>query len=234
MDYLTRREIMKYGLLAGAVLFRPSVVFPAETGSLQSFRQSYPLTISVLKNAYNNEMDAHNSYIAFSHKAHKDNYPNISYLFTTFATSESIHAALFKKALTGLGVDIDYERDGLVDVLTTKKNLRKAAKHELELIKTFYPQAIKKITPEKHENAVRYCRYSWQSHMQHKSHIEDVHRWSGIFFSKVAEKIEEEEMRYLVCRFCGSTETEIPPNVCPICRQPSVHYELIERKTYSE
>ena len=63
MDYLTRREIMKYGLLAGAVLFRPSVVFPAETGSLQSFRQSYPLTISVLKNAYNNEMDAHNSYI---------------------------------------------------------------------------------------------------------------------------------------------------------------------------
>ena len=192
------------------------------------------MTISVLKNAYKNEMDAHSSYVAFSRQAFKENYPNISYLFTTFATSESIHAGLFKKTLADLGVDIDDDRGRQIDVLTTKKNLRKAAKHEMELIKIFYPDAVNEIKPEKHENAVRYCRYSWQSHMQHQSYIEDIHRWTGIFFSKVAEKIEEEEMRYLVCHFCGSTETDIPPKICPICRQSSIHYKQIERTAYSD
>jgi len=230
MEYLTRRDLIKHGCLASAVFFTPSVVFPGITE--QSARRIYPLTISALKNAYKNEMDAHSSYVAFSRQALKDSYPNICYLFTTFATSESIHAGLFKKTLADLGVDLDDDRDRQIDVLTTKKNLRKAAKHELELIKTFYPDAINKIKPEKHENAVRYCRYSWQSHMQHRGHIEDVHRWSGIFFSKVAAKIEGAEMRYFICRFCGSTEKEIPPNICPICRQSSSHYKLIERTAY--
>jgi rubrerythrin len=189
----------------------------------------YPLTISVLKDAYKNEMDAHSSYVAFSRQALRDGYPNICYLFTTFATSESIHADLFKKTLADLGVDIYDNLDRQIDVLTTKNNLRKAAKHELELINTFYPSAINRIKPEEHETAVRYCRYSWQSHMQHRDHIEDVHRWSGIFFNKVAEKIEEKDMRYFVCRFCGSTEREIPPKICPICRQSSIHYKLVRR-----
>jgi rubrerythrin len=232
MEHMTRRDLIKYGCLAGAFIFAPSAVFPADTK--QSVPGMYPLTISVLKDAYKNEVDAHSSYVAFSRQAFKDDYPNISYLFTTFATSESIHADLFKKTLGDLGVGIEDEHDRQVEVLATRDNLRKAAKHELELIKIFYPKAIKKITPEKHENAVRYCRYSWQSHMQHKSHIEDVHRWSGIFFSKVAEAIEEEEMRYLVCRFCGSTEKEIPPKICPICRQSSTNYKLIERTAYIE
>ena len=231
MEYLTRRDLIKYGCLAGAVFFTPSVVFPANTKKFAG--GLYPLTISVLKDAYKNEMDAHSSYIAFSRQALKDSYPNICYLFTTFATSESIHAGLFKKALADLGIDLEDDRDRQVDVLTTKKNLRKAAKHELELIKNFYPDAINKIKPEKYENAVRYCRYSWQSHMQHRDHIEDIHRWSGIFFSKVAEKIEEEEMQYLVCHFCGSTEREIPQKICPICRQSSIHYKLVDRTAYS-
>jgi len=231
MEYLTRRDLIKYGCLAGAVFFTPSVVFPANTKKFAG--GLYPLTISVLKDAYKNEMDAHSSYIAFSRQALKDSYPNICYLFTTFATSESIHAGLFKKALADLGIDLEDDRDRQVDVLTTKKNLRKAAKHELELIKNFYPDAINKIKPEKYENAVRYCLYSWQSHMQHRDHIEDIHRWSGIFFSKVAEKIEEEEMQYLVCHFCGSTEREIPQKICPICRQSSIHYKLVERTAYS-
>jgi rubrerythrin len=232
MEYLTRRNLIKYGCLAGAVFFTPSAVFP--TSKSKSVRGIYPLTISVLKDAYKNEMDAHSSYVAFSRQAFKENYPNISYLFTTFATSESIHAGLFKKALADLGLDLDDDRDRQIEVFTTKKNLRKTAKHELELIKIFYPDAINKIKPEKHENAVRYCRYSLQSHMQHQNYIEDIDRWSGVFFSKVAEKIEEEEMRYLVCHFCGSTETDIPPKICPICRQSSIHYKLIERTAYSD
>ena len=232
MEYLTRRNLIKYGCLAGAVFFTPSAVFPANKS--KSVREIYPLTISVLKDAYKKEMDAHSSYTAFSRQALKENYPNISYLFTTFAASESIHAGLFKKTLADLGLDLDDDRDRQIEVFTTKKNLRKAAKHELELIKTFYRDAITKIKPEKHETAVRYCRYSWQSHMQHRDRIEDVHRWSGIFFSKVAAKIEGEEMRYLVCHICGSTETVIPPEICPICRQSSIHYKLIERTAYSD
>jgi rubrerythrin len=230
MEYLTRRDLIKHGWLAGAVLFTPSVVLPAFTK--QSARGMYPSTISVLKDAYKNKMDDYSSYVLFSRQALKDSYPNICYLFTTFATSESIHAGLFKKTLSDLGVDLDDDRNRQIDALTAKRNLRKAAKHELELIKTFYPEAINKIKPEKHENAVRYCRYSWQSHMQHRGYIEDVHRWAGIFFSKVAEKSEEEEMRYFVCYFCGSTEKEIPPKICPICRQSSSHYKLIERTAY--
>jgi rubrerythrin len=159
----------------------------------------------------------------------KDSYPNIAYLFKTFATSESIHAGLFKKALADLAVTFEAEGDRQVKVLSTKKNLRKAARHELELIKNFYPQAIKRIKTEKHENALKYFHYSWQSHKQHRSYIEDIDRWSGIFFGMVAKTIEKEDLQFVVCRFCGSTESEIPPETCPVCRQPSAHYEKITR-----
>lgn len=119
MEYLTRRDLIKYGWLAGAVLFTPSVVLPVFT--MQSARGMYPLTISVLKVAYKNKMDAHSSYVEFSRQALKDNYPNICYLFTTFATSESIHANLFKKPLADLGWTLTTTATGRLTFLPPRK-----------------------------------------------------------------------------------------------------------------
>lgn len=227
--HITRRDFIKICSAAGALIIAPRsgiAVSAQEAAGL-----NYPLTIATLKAAYENEMDARSSYTAFSQQAIKDRYPNIAYLFKTFATSESIHAGLFKKALADLDIALEAGGDRQVEVLSTKKNLRKAARHELELIKNFYPQAIKRIKTEKHENALRYCHYSWQSHKQHRNYIEDIDRWSGIFFSMVAETIEKKDLQFVVCRFCGSTESEIPPETCAVCGQTSTHYEKITRPT---
>ena len=231
MRHFTRRNFIKICSTAGALIIGPRTniaVYAQKAAGL-----TYPLTIAALKDAYENEMDARNSYIAFSRQALKDSYPNIAYLFKTFATSESIHAGLFKKALADLAVTLEVEGDRQVEVLSTKKNLRKAARHELELIKIFYPQAIERIRTENHANGIRFCHYAWQSHKQHRDYIEDIDRWSGMFFGMVAEAIEKEDLQFVVCRFCGSTESAIPPEICPICSQSSRHYEKITRPIQS-
>lgn len=231
MKYLSRRQFMRLGYLAGVTLVHPSAVFSSDSPKSP---QMYPLTISTLNNAYKQEMDAHTSYVAFSRKAAADKYPNIAYLFTTFATSEQIHAGLFGKTLADLGVTVDYDHDRQVGIVSTRENLSKAAKHEIELIEIFYPQSIDKIKPEKQDLAITYCRYAWQSHMQHRQHLEDIKRWSGLFFDRVAATIEAEHMQFVVCSFCGSTESEIPKKTCPICLQSSDRYRPVKRTDFSD
>lgn len=54
----------------------------------------YPITIAILKDAYAQEKLAAERYVVFSRKAAEEAYPNIAYLFTAMAASETIHAKL--------------------------------------------------------------------------------------------------------------------------------------------
>jgi hypothetical protein len=58
---------------------------------------NFPVTIAVLKAAYEAEKVASGHYVGYTRKAVEEKYPNIAYLFTAFAASENIHAENYRQ-----------------------------------------------------------------------------------------------------------------------------------------
>lgn len=188
----------------------------------------YPKTISVLETAYNGEIQAFHTYVAYAEKANSENYTNIAKLFVALAASEAIHAHNFKTLLSELGVEVTEPREIQIEVSVTKENLNKATKVELQEIDTKYPQFIKKIEPEKHEGAIRNITYAWESEKQHRALIRKIQSGTGMFFGMLSKKIEETPMEYFVCQNCGSTLRELPQGNCPICKLSALNYKKIK------
>lgn len=188
----------------------------------------YPLTLTLLKEAYWSEMTAFRHYDGYIQKALSEEYANIAYLFSALSISEKIHADNYKSLIISLGSSIKNKE---IDVSTknTKKNLNIAAIKELEKINKFYPEIIKKISTESHDPSIVNCMYSWKSHKQHAAMIRDIKKYSGIFFGILAEKIERMNPNYYVCEICGSTVDEKPEIPCEICNYHVSHYQNIDR-----
>ncbi len=225
---LSRRHFIQLGLLSGSAFLLPSSAFGKILNS--KVHPSYPQTIAALQRSYEQEVGAHRSYVAFSKKAKKENYPNISYLFTAFATSELIHSRIFRELLIELNAGVEKIPGGKIRIAPTKANLKKAANHEIDLIEKFYPESMRIIRREKNQAALTICRYSWESHLQHHDKIHKINKWTNRFFNTVAGIIEKETTLYYVCFQCGSTLAGIPGKTCPICYESSKHYKMIDRK----
>ena len=185
-------------------------------------------TIHVLKDAYVSEMIASKHYSGFCRKADKEKYPNIAYLFLAFSISEKTHADNYRRILTALSTEIA-EPDIEALVLDTKSNLRKAAKNELIKIEKTYPDYLLRLGAESHDQAVINCMYSWKSHCQHEEKINEVRRYSKLFFNSVAREIEGMKLDFHVCDICGSTVDEAPNAPCGICNYPVSHYQKVKR-----
>jgi len=196
---------------------------------LVNAQSKYPETISVLKAAYNGEVQAFHKYLAYAQKANSENYPSIANLFVALAKSESIHARNFKGLLTELGVELEGIERLEIKVSSTKKNLKNATEVELNEIDKKYPKFLQKIKPEKQEAAICYITYAWNSEKQHRDLIKRIQSATGIFFGMLAKKMEETLAQYFVCRNCGSTLTELPKDTCPICNESVSHYEKLKR-----
>ena len=190
----------------------------------------FPLTTKILKEAYNAELMANGNYDGYCQKALSENYPNIAYLFSALQISEKIHAENYKKLIISLGSMLDVPELSLL-ISDTKTNLNNAAKNELIKIKETYPVFIEKLSAESHDQAVVYCMYSWKSHKQHIEIISDIKKYSGIFFSPLAKKIERMRPNYYVCEICGATVDEKPKAPCDICNYPLFHFKYLERPT---
>jgi len=59
--------------------------------------------------------------------------------------------------------------------------------------------------------------------------ITDIKKYSGLFFSILAKKIEEMNPNYYVCEICGSTVDEKPETPCEICNYHVSHYQKLDR-----
>jgi rubrerythrin len=188
----------------------------------------FPITIAVLKSAYRAEKLACEHYVRYSQKASHEKYPNIAYLFTAFSISEKIHAQNYKSILTSLSADTE-EPEFEFLIRDTKANLIKASAGELEKIRKTYPNFLRKLKKESHDQAIINCMYSWKSHKQHKSKISEIEKYSKLFFGSVAKKIEEMKFDFHVCEVCGSTIDEAPKNPCDICNFPILHYHRVKR-----
>ncbi|MDA3895869.1 MAG: hypothetical protein PF482_06965 [Desulfobacteraceae bacterium] len=193
--------------------------------------RQYPLTLNILKKAYWAEITAHKHYNKYCQKAFSEDYPNIAYLFSVLSVSEKIHADNYKKIIISLSSTIE-AKEISVSIGNTKKNLNTAAKKELEKINKFYPEILKELSSESHDQAVINCMYSWQSHQQHKKMITDIKNNSGFFFKHLAKKIENMKPNFYVCEICGSTVDEKPTIPCEICNYPVSHYMELERPAY--
>jgi len=181
--------------------------------SVAGAQSKYSETIAALQVAYDNEMQAHLNYLAYAQKAKSENYPNMAYLFSSFAASEWIHARNFKKALLDLGVQVKEIPKLEVKVSSTKRNLRSGIDFEIADIDERYPQFLEKINPEK----------------QHRDLLQKMQSGTGIFFGVLAKKIEETSVEYFVCQVCGSTVIELPQEGCSICKVPLSQYKVVER-----
>ena len=131
MDKDRRVFIKNMALVGGGILFllSPTKIFGKELGKQSTSIErlgdgylNYKKTIMILKKAYAREIQAHLAYIKFSRKALEEGYPNIAYLFQSFAVAESIHARNFINVLVSLGNRPDSPAEKF-KVLSTRENL---------------------------------------------------------------------------------------------------------------
>lgn len=187
----------------------------------------YPHTTQAMQERYADEMRAYQNYAVFSQKAIEEGYPNIAYLFTSLAESEFIHARNFRARLRELGTEPRPVSGLDVKASSTKSNLNAAVTVEAHEIDYKYPDIVKLISPENHQQSIDATTWAWQSEAQHRNLIikmqKNVVRWWGI----VSSKIEERPVTYYVCQVCGSTLVAIPKETCPICASPASEYKQI-------
>lgn len=228
----SRRDILHLSILASIGL-PLSRVFAASEKAAPPEKGKFPLTVAVLKEAFVVETMASRHYVGFAHNALEERYPNIAYMFLAFSESEKIHADNYRNILLPLG-ESPKEPVSRITVSDTRDNLRTAAKNELDKIKHTYPEYLKRLQAEANEPSVVHCMYSWKSHQQHEEEIKKIIRYSGLFFDRVAKRIEGGSPDYFVCNHCGSTISEPPKIACIICHYPMKYYRRIERPSLSK
>lgn len=226
---ISRRQVLYFSALLScsySISNLPCFAIADDNSNYSGIR--YPLTLTLLKEAYWAEMTASRHYDGYIQKALSEEYPNIAYLFSALSISEKIHADNYKSLIISLGSSIK-NKDINVSIKNTKDNLNIAATKELEKINKFYPEIIKKLSTESHNQSVVNCMYSWKSHKQHAAMITDIKKYSGLFFGILAKKIEEMNPNYYVCEICGSTVDEKPETPCEICNYHVSHYQKLDR-----
>lgn len=193
-------------------------------------RDRFPVTIEVLCEGYVSEMTASRRYREYCRRALSDEFPNIAYTFAALAVSEEIHASNYSKILNDLGTFIHEEKPSL-SISNTKKNLKDAARGEMEKITKIYPDFLKRLSVESYDRAIVNCMYSLKSHRQHEKEIRLIAKFAGLFFGAVSHEIEKKNLDFHVCKICGSTLDARPDMPCEICNYPLSYYEKIPRPT---
>ena len=190
----------------------------------------FPVTVEVLCEGYQSEISASRRYRQYCRQALSDKFPNIAYTFAALAVSEEIHANNYLKILNDLGTFVHEEKADIL-ITHTKKNLKDAARREMEKITDTYPGFLKRLSAESYDRAIVNCMYSLKSHRQHEKEIRLVAKFAGQFFGAVSRKIEKKKLYFHVCRICGSTLDVRPDMPCEICNYPLSYYEKIPRPT---
>ena len=227
MDKISRRQFLYISAFL-PLSYHLSIVVASPGENKLDANYLFPITIAILKSAYLSEKLASEHYVGYSRKAVQEKYHNIAYLFSALEVSEKIHAENYKKILTSLSAEPE-ELEFEILILDTKANLMKASDNELLKIQKTYPDFLDKLKQESCEEAIVKCTYSWKSHQQHLSQLNEIRKYSPQFFGSVAKKIEEMKLDFHVCEICGSTINEVPKTPCEICNNPKSLYQRVKR-----
>ncbi len=226
----TRRRFLRISILSAALYpILPAGLSLAGENAVGK-GDSFPVTIRVLCEGYQSEINASRCYRQYCQRALSDEFPNIAYTFAALAVSEKIHANNYSIILNDLGTFVHEEKPAM-PVSNTKKNLKDAARSEMEKITNTYPDFLKRLSVESYDRAIVNCMYALKSHRQHETEIRLIARYAGLFFGAVSHEIEKKNLDFHVCKICGSTLDVRPDMPCEICNYPLSYYEKISRPT---
>jgi rubrerythrin len=159
-----------------------------------------------LKAAFAGESQANRKYLAFAKKAEDEGYPQVAKLFKAAAAAETIHAHNHLRILGG--------------IKGTAENLREAVEGETYEFKTMYPEFLAEAAEEGDKQA------GWSFNIANE--VEKVH--AGLY-RKAAEALKQNkdipQVEYYVCRVCGNTVENNPPDKCPICGAPAKSFDKV-------
>jgi rubrerythrin len=146
-----------------------------------------------LMEAFAGESQANRRYLAFAKQAEKEGNPQVAKLFRAAAEAETVHAHAHLQAAGG--------------IKTTAENLKNAIAGETHEFKEMYPEMIAAAQAEGHKAAERSFTYA--------NEVEKVH--AGLYEKALANLEKLENVDYFVCRVCGYTCENEPPEKCPVC-----------------
>jgi rubrerythrin len=146
-----------------------------------------------LMEAFAGESQANRRYLAFAKQAEKEGYHQVAKLFRAAAEAETVHAHAHLQAAGG--------------IKTTAENLKSAIAGETHEFKEMYPEMIEAAQAEGHQAAKRSFTYA--------NEVEKVH--AGLYEKALANLDKQENVDYFVCRVCGYTCENEPPEKCPVC-----------------
>lgn len=150
-------------------------------------------TLKNLQDAFAGESQANRKYLAFAQKAEDEFLHGVAKLFRAVAEAETIHAHKHFRVMDG--------------VKSTKENLKEALAGETHEFKSMYPQMIADAKEEGQKSAEISFNYA--------NEVEKMH---GELYAKAMEDPDKFPVQdYYVCKICGATIPNEPPDKCPVC-----------------
>jgi len=160
-----------------------------------------------LEKAFAGESQANRRYLAYSHKADDEGFPEVARILRAIGEAETIHALNHLRIM------------GVVD--STKSNLAKAVEGEEYEVKEMYPEFVKQAGKEKSDRAKKTFSYAMEVEKEHAKILKEV--------QKMVEQGKDVETKNLmVCPGCGYTMWDKIPDVCPVCGATKDVFEEIE------
>jgi rubrerythrin len=150
-----------------------------------------------LMEAFAGESQANRRYLAFAKEAEKEGYHQVAKLFRAAAEAETVHAHAHLKVAGG--------------IKTTAENLKSAISGETHEFQEMYPEMIAAAQAEGNKAAERSFTYA--------NEVEKVH--AALYEKALANLDKQGEVDYFVCRVCGYTCENEPPEKCPVCNSGS-------------
>jgi rubrerythrin len=172
--------------------------------------------------AFAGESQARNRYTYFASQAKKDEYVQISEIFTETANQEKEHAKRLFKLLEGGEVEVAAAFPAGV-IGTTLDNLKEAAAGENYEYTDMYPGFAKTAVEEGFEEIAEIFKAIAVAEKQHEKRY--LALAANVTNGKVFKKDNPVVWR---CQNCGYLhEGDSAPEECPACAHPQAHFELL-------
>jgi rubrerythrin len=146
--------------------------------------------------AFAGESQANRKYLAFAEKAQQEGQPGIAKLFKAAAAAETVHAHNHLDVIGG--------------VKSTLENLKQAYAGEHHEFSIMYPEFLARAKEEKRGDATKSFHWANEVEKVHGSLYQDA-----IKLLEAGSKLPEKD--YYVCKKCGYTIADAPPDKCPVC-----------------
>ncbi len=172
--------------------------------------------------AFAGESQARNRYTYFASQAKKDEYVQISEIFTETADQEKEHAKRLFKLLEGGEVEVAAAFPAGV-IGTTLDNLKEAAAGENYEYSDMYPGFAKIAVEEGFEEIADIFKAIAVAEKQHEKRY--LALAANVTNGKVFKKDNPVVWR---CQNCGYLhEGDSAPEECPACAHPQAHFEIL-------